>query len=362
MRPLRVLVVTIVHRPLDARIHARQIAAMRQAGWSVTYAAPWSVTGTGPDDRITARDLPRAVGRHRLHAVRAARRLIRSEATGHDLILLHDPELLVSVAGLRRLPPVVWDVHENPAASLVDREWVPPRTRPILRAGIRMVERWAERRHHLILAETSYQERFRRDHPVVRNLPLVPDQVRPPGPGRAVYLGRISRSRGWDTMLTVADLVRPDVTVELIGYADPDIEPEVQRAHDDGRVVWHGFVPNDEALRMIEGATVGLSLLHDQPNFRGSMPTKIAEYLAHGVPVVTTPLPEAMRLVQASGYAGDVVPFADASNAAEAVLRFHEDTDHRLRSSAAGRSYCLEHTNWYHEAEQFLFGLVRVSA
>jgi glycosyltransferase involved in cell wall biosynthesis len=61
---------------------------------------------------------------------------------------------------------------------------------------------------------------------------------------------------------------------------------------------------------MLDGALAGLSLLHDEPNFRHSLPTKVVEYMARGVPVVTTPLPAAAEL--ARGYeCGFVVPFGD---------------------------------------------------
>ncbi len=118
-RPLRALVVTIVHRPQDARILHREVAALRGAGWDVTYAGPWAATGQTPPVGLRTLELPRAVGRRRLGAVLAARRLLRAEAPQHDVVLLHDPELLLAIAGTG-LRHVVWDVHEDPAAALVD--------------------------------------------------------------------------------------------------------------------------------------------------------------------------------------------------------------------------------------------------
>lgn len=359
-RALRILVVTIVHRPLDARIHARQIRSMREAGWDVTYAAPWSDTDTPSDPDLATVDLPRAEGRRRLAAVRAARRMLRTSGPEHDLVLFHDPELLVSAAGLRRLPPVVWDVHEDVAASLADRKWVPTWLRPALQPTIHLVERWAERRHHLVLAENSYASRFRKVHPVVRNHPWVPETVVPAGPGRAVYLGRISRSRGLDTLLGVADLVSPHVTVELIGYVDPDVEGDVRRAHEEGRVRWHGFVGNAEALELVEGATAGLSLLRDEPNFRGSLPTKVAEYMARGIPVITTPLPEAVRLLD-GGRAGRIVPFDDPGAVAEAILTLHRDSGQRHAAAAAGRELVRRHS-WNREAHRFVETLSTIAS
>lgn len=353
MTPPRVLVVTIVHQPLDARIHARQIRSMREAGWHVTYAAPWTATASPCPSDIPVLDLPRAVGRRRWTAIRAARHMLRKEAREHDLVLLHDPELLVGLAGLRHLPPVVWDVHEDAAASLTDRAWVPAWLRPVLRAGIRAVERRAERHHHLILAEESYSHRFRAPHPLIRNLPWVPEEVHRPGSDRAVYLGRISRSRGLDTLLAVAERLSPDITLELIGPADPDVEAVVEHAHECGEIRWHGFVDNVQALTLVEGAAAGLSLLRDEPNFRGSLPTKVAEYMARGVPVVTTPLPEAVRLLD-DGLAGAIVPFDDPAATAEAIVRFAGSRDLRERAAAAGREIAIRDLDWRHEADHML--------
>ena len=169
----RVLVVTVVHRPDDARILHREIASLRADGHTVTYAAPWRATGVVPPDGLQVRDLPRATGRDRLTALLAARDLLRREADAHDLVVLHDPELLLAVrlVGTGRLPPVVWDVHEDTAVALGDRPWVPRPLRRLLAWGVRRLERWAERHVHLVLAEDGYRERFRRVHPVVRNHP-----------------------------------------------------------------------------------------------------------------------------------------------------------------------------------------------
>ena len=87
---------------------------------------------------------------------------------------------------------------------------------------------------------------------------------------------------------------------------------------------WHGFVPNADALRLVEGALAGLSLLQDEANFRHSMPTKIAEYMARGVPAISTPLPLAAELVEAAD-AGFVVPFNDPRAAADAILKLDAD-------------------------------------
>ena len=72
---MRVVVCTIVHHPADARIYHRQIQALLDAGHQVVYIAPvqaedFSAERPGPQLQIIA--VPRAVGRRRLGALRAA--------------------------------------------------------------------------------------------------------------------------------------------------------------------------------------------------------------------------------------------------------------------------------------------------
>lgn len=347
------LVVTVVHRPGDARIAHRQLGALRDAGWEVTYAAPWSATDDAPQAWYRTVDLPRAVGRQRLHAVRAARRLLRREGRAHDVVLLHDPELLLALVGLP-LRNIVWDVHEDAAAALSDRDWVPGWARAPLRVAVRLLERFGERRcTELLLAEPGYRDRFGGHHPVVPNVPLVPADVPPVGTDRVVYLGRLSASRGARDLVALGERLAGDVTVELIGYVDPDVADLVRAADADGRVRWHGYLPNDEALGRVQGAAFGLSLLHDEPNFRHSMPTKVLEYLANGVPVITTPLPEAVAVLERHGL-GTVVPFGDLDAVEQAIRDGIADPDELARRGRAAHAAAHHDRTWATEGPRFV--------
>src|SRR5687768_5676798 len=127
--PMHVVAATVVHHPQDARILYRQIAALVAHGHTVTYIAPWTATGALPPPTIVAVDVPRALGRRRLAALRAARRRIAAAASDADVLLLHDPELVVACAGIVG-PTRIWDVHEDTGASLSDKPWLPAPVRP----------------------------------------------------------------------------------------------------------------------------------------------------------------------------------------------------------------------------------------
>jgi glycosyltransferase involved in cell wall biosynthesis len=358
---VRVLVVTVVHDPEDARIRHRQIPALIAAGHEVTYAAPFTGFDRQPPSEIATVDLPRASGRRRLGAVRAARRLIRRLAGTVDIVLLHDPDLLLAVVARRRELPVVWDVHEDTSAALGMRAWVPRRARPLLSAAVWLAERWAERHLVLLLAEHGYQARFRKEHPVVPNSVLVPE-VEPPAPGgdRVVYLGKVTAARGCAEMIEVARQLT-DSRLQIIGPADPDCVPLLEAAVAEGVLDWEGFLPNDVALTMLDGALAGLSLLHDQPNYAHSEGTKLKEYMAHGIPVVTTPNAAPKALVERAE-CGVVVPFADPAGVVHAVRALARDHAERRRLGSNGHTYARECLNWRADARTFVGVLEQAAA
>lgn len=354
---MRVLVVTVVHDPDDARIRHRQVRALLDAGHQVTMAAPFAAFGRPVPEGIAVVDVPRAMGRRRLAALLAAVRLLARRAADHDIVLLHDPELLLAAllaAPWLRGQVVVWDVHEDTGAALGMKAWLPPIARQILPRAVLMAERLAERRVRLLLAEDAYAARFRRSHPVVPNTTTVPgEEPEPSRRGRVVYLGRLTTARGADEMLELGRRLKGDIVVELIGDATADVRAQVEAAAAAGDVLWRGFVPNDRALHMLDGATAGLSVLHDQANYAHSRPTKALEYMAHGVPVVTTPNPASVDLVEEHA-CGLVVPFGDVDALERAVRDLDADDDRRHRLGAAGWRAAGAGLTWAADSASFV--------
>lgn len=353
---MKILVCTIVHNPTDARIFRREIEALLAAGHSVSAIAPWKADTPGPAE-VNRIAVPRAVGRNRIASAIAARARLRDLIGTHDLVLLHDPELLLVAPWLdakRLRVPIVWDVHEDLAAAIGMKTYIPKFLRTPLAAMVRILERVVERNAVLLLAEIGYQKRFRLKHQQVLNLPIVhPLSTSLQRQRQAIYVGSITYERGLSEMLHLAAALAPhEIKVRLIGEcANPQAAAAIQNAPN---VIWDGPLPNDVAMQAVENSLIGLSLLQDKPNYRHSMPTKILEYMASGVLVVTTPLPLAAEIANDTGIvlpSFEITNYEKLANEIAAAI-----TDNELFATRTQTAYTkvASHYNWLIAGPEFV--------
>ncbi|MDR2378166.1 MAG: glycosyltransferase [Bifidobacteriaceae bacterium] len=155
---------------------------------------------------------------------------------------------------------------------------------------------------------------------------------------RAVYIGDLRGSRGLWAMLETARRC-PKWRFDLVGPVAPADRPRLEAALAEepalaARVRLPGRLPPERAWRAAEGAWAGLLLLEDTPGFAAAMPSKLYEYLACGLPIVTTPLPRPADLVRRTR-AGAVV--AGPAQAAATLERWRLDPAERQAVRRAAR-------------------------
>lgn len=323
----RLLVVTSVHRPDDPRIRVKLIETLA-AEWEIHYATKTPC----PGDLTEIEWLPLAGGRARRWL--AALRLIPRKRW--DLVAIHDPELLTA-GWLRAMlgRPTLFDLHENLPAQLRTRRSTPAWLRPALALAAGAALRVTERLMTVTLAEEGYQSLFRRPHPVIANhLPGWLPEPRAVGqPPYLAYLGDVTELRG--AFLALEAAAGAGHRLVMVGGVSPSsLTPRLlRRAEELGvEVELTGQLPHRGALDRVAGATAGLSPLLDIDNYRDSLPTKVPEYLALGLPVIASDLPGTRQ--PTSGLDGIVfVPAGDAVAWREAGAKV--GADHGLRQRVA---------------------------
>ena len=357
--------VTVLHPLRDPRLFYKEVPSLRAAGFDVRLLAPHHSSGFDGDVPVVA--LPADRGRPARHrAAVAALRELRPR-----IVHLHDPELL---------PLGRWAQRTWGAAVVYDRHEAYGTRAGLDGLALRGLERWAVRwLDHVVLAEEGYRlwaEAAGVPHTVVPNYALasgpapakrLPAPIRPADPLRLIYTGNVTERRGLTTMLDLAALVKREGRpwrLTLCGRTQSEAERRRAEARiaQEGldavveRVGWDRFVPQEEMAPHLERAHVGLCLLTPSENYAASVPTKLYEYLQHGLPAVATDLPRWRRFLDETG-AGSVVPPGAAGAAFDAIERWTREPDaYAARSRSAAEA--APRYRWEEAAER-LVGLYR---
>lgn len=107
-----------------------------------------------------------------------------------------------------------------------------------------------------------------------------------------LFSGALSEINGIDLLLKAFSLI-PDPNYRLWIFGKGPLESAVRVAMlQDKRIVYGGFLPNVEVMRLQQQATVLLNARPtDQLITRYTFPSKLREYMLSGRPVITTALP-----------------------------------------------------------------------
>ncbi|KGN32409.1 hypothetical protein N802_18765 [Knoellia sinensis KCTC 19936] len=331
------------HDVSDARLH-RIAAACIRAGLEVEVLGLGDPGGAPRGmSRVTSRPRPGMVGR----ALLAGRYAARAEG---QVIVALDPDSLIAslLLGRPRGRKVVADVHEDYAALLADRAWATGVTGAVARGVVGVANSAAARADLTFVADEHVPPRTARRRVVVRNTPdrsMLPMQTEmtPSDEPRAVYVGDVRRSRGLFAMvgaLAEASTWHLDLVGPVAAADREELDLVLREPGLRDRVTLHGQLPPDQSWAVARRAWVGLSLLADTPAFRDAMPSKVIEYLACGLPVLTTDLPRPAAAVRDAG-AGAVVPAGaddEVALTAARVLRGWSEDPGSLAAARAAAS------------------------
>jgi glycosyltransferase involved in cell wall biosynthesis len=356
----RVIHITSVHPGCDVRIFIKECQSLARAGYEVI-----GLTNDQQDAHcggVRIRGLGRSGGRFQRVTTKLLRMAREAFRMNGDVYHIHDPELLLLALLLRaRKKCVIYDVHENLPSTILYKHYIPARIRFPIMGLVDFLETAAARRMSgVITATPSIAERFQnlnRNCVVVNNFPDLSElaPVRPlpwaQRPMSVAYIGGIAEERGIRELLAAMGYLPKSLQakLELAGwFSDQSLYSELQRLPEWARVKWRGLLDRPQIAELLGSVRAGLVVLHPEPNFLTSQPTKLFEYMAAGIPVVASDFPLWREIIRGAG-CGILVDPRDPSAIAE-VIRYLLTHDAEAEAMGRrGRQAVEEQFNWSRE-------------
>lgn len=354
--------VSSAHPSNDVRIVYRQCKSLERAGFRVSLVVD------------TASDKPSFPGLNIIKWRRPKRRItrmflgsfqvaVKAFALKPDIVHFHDPELLfwMALISLGRTQ-VVYDVHENLKQGLTERKC--SYFERLLTATYLKLERLLTCRMHLVLAEDSYTTlyaNFRSPRVVVRNYPdlSILAEFRNPlrhfDAPRLFYMGSLSEERGFYEMLQLCTELQPlGAKIDIVGEVPPKLValPHIHSAVLDlqrsGALRLWGRLSLEEGYRISMDSNLGLCLLYPISNYMHSLPTKLLEYMAIGLPCLTSDIPLYKSIVEghSCGCATALNDIRDAAHRVAALFRDEAQREVLSEWSKAGIAAAELNYSW----------------
>lgn len=357
---MKITILTSAHPRYDIRIFVKEAQSLLEAGFAVNLVV---ADGKGDETKNGVHILDVGVkSNNRFHRMtRTVGRVYeRAVTTKADIYHLHDPELLTLVPRLIKRGKVIYDAHEDLPRQMLSKHWIPRPFRPLLAAFFERVENHYARQTTGIIGATPFiTKRFERIHHNVCNINNYPlleefeDIEQSPMKDKIVcYVGAISSIRGLYEMVQAMEDV--DGKLLLAGTFGNLREREIATSLPGWeKVVELGYCDRAEIRKIFSRSKAGMVVLHPTVNYVDSLPIKLFEYMAAGLPVIASDFPLWREIVETSGCGVCVDPL-DVQAMAKAISWFFDNQELAVLLGKNGKRAVEDLYNWKREKERFV--------
>ena len=352
--------VTTVHPRFDTRIFRKECGSLRDAGYKVSLVVA-DGNGDATVDGIDIHDVGGTTGRLRRMLLLPLRAFNRVRSLKPATVHFHDPELLPMAFCLRMLGyKVIYDAHEDLPRAILSKHWIKPAIRSIVASASEFVEDFCSRRLNAVVTATPHiAKRFRAVQPTtisVTNYPILSETAdaveRQPDPRTFAYIGAISRKRSAVEMVKAAAIA--DARIVMAGpFESEALKDELAAMPEWKNVEYLGIIKHDRVWKVMAGAAGGLLLFYPEPNPVNSVPNKMFEYMAGGLPILCSDFEDWREIVVANDIGLTCDP-VDPHSIAEAMRRIIDDPEAAAAMGQRGRDVVMAKYRWENEAAKLV--------
>lgn len=359
---MKTLHITTVHPRKDTRIYYRECLTLKNAGYDVILMVADGL-GDTMEDGFQVIDIGKYSSRFK-NFIRGSVRAVKiTQQIDPDLVHFHDPELIFAALRLHILGyPIVFDIHENISVQILDKSYIPKSIRGIVSRIYSWLEKAIIKRFHLVIAENSYAQVYRnkgRTLTTVLNLPEV-DHFKPfirkQRQGYELfYIGGVSNDRGLETTLKALRILNErniDFLMHFVGKKIDDPPPELLEGIQE-KVLFYGRLDPNEGFAISTRCIAGLAVLKPIKNYIGSYPTKIFEYMAIGLCVITSDFPLYREVVEKHD-TGICLNPEDSEALANAIQELIENPQVAEQKAINGLQLVTKDYNWTNEGAKLI--------
>jgi len=362
----KICILTSTHQALDDRIFDKEAKTLADNGYDVTLVAQHDKDETIDGIKIIALPKPQNRFFRILFLAHKIYRLALKQKS--DIYHFHDPGLLPWAIRLKRKNQVrvIYDVHEDVPRQILSKSWLPKVIRWPIAKFFNLYEKGAAKKLDYIIAATpDIESNFKQDNVIdIKNYPIISDlqplnnqEVRQnKNYYTLIYIGGLEIIRGTKETIKALSIVNSkyNIKLKLLGrFSEKKFEQEIGGLEGWRRVEFLGWLPRQEVYKELSMADIGLVCLYPLRRFLTSLPVKLFEYMAIGLPVIASNFPLWREIVEGNNCGICVNPL-DSKEIAKAIEYLIEHPKEAKEMGENGQRATLEKYNWKSEGKKLL--------
>lgn len=349
---LRCTHLTTVHPRWDTRVFHKMCVSLAQNNYIVNLVVA-DGKGNSFENNVNIVDIGKP--RNRIYRILISTFKLYLEALKirSNLYHLHDPELLF-IGFLLKLSGkiVIFDSHEDVPKQILSKYYLNKTLRLIFFKISSNVERLICPFFNGIIAPTLFIEnkfnKINKNTVSIKNYPLL-KEIRENNLKQEsyfTYIGSVSYQRGILQVCDALNLLNSKLRFCLCGnFTNPEFRQQILNHKSKNLIDYRGLVDRNELNRLNAKALCGVVTLLPTDCYVESLPVKLFEYMASGIPVIASDFPLWRSIIEGSNCGILVNPYS-STEIAEALIWLSSNLSKAKKMGDNGRDAVLKFYNW----------------
>jgi len=351
-KQVKIAHLTSAHPDGDVRIFHKECVSLATAGFDVSMILPNTISRTEKGVSIVSFPAKKGSRFYRMFNVvnKVCREAIILDA---DVYHLHDPELLRIALKLKRKgKTVIYDAHEDLPRQIISKAYIPKLFRKIIASIIEKYENSRVRKLDGAITATPFiRDRFIKvnantidinNYPLIEEIDFI-EQSWTDKNRSVCYIGGLTEIRGIKELVLAAGIA--DIQIEVAGELSESLKTKLQSLNGWKNIKLHGYISRKESMTLKAKSMAGVVTFLKAENHINAQPNKIFEYMASGIPVISSNF-ELWKQIVEKNECGICVDPSDPNEIAKAIIFVVDNPEAAKKMGENGIRLVKEKYNW----------------